>query len=343
MARLPLSDGEPTRLRPQMVRRQRVRTAMAHPHLNGNQIEQHAGQHAGGPCKLLENREVIAALDAPQAHVQSGTLARRRQAQASRRVKDAAVVRFLTSPFHIPRWFERAEELLERQLDEDVEESPEERPRRPLRERAVSAAVAHPVLSSGILAFLVAWTGFRKVRDAAVLTGGALASFPRGGSSFFAELTAPVRTTLLGGGDAPSPILAALGSASWFAFGNGPRTQRWLLMVLLPTAIVLAYRAFRRRRLGPWPAIVASAAYGLSAALLWSFSEGRLPLLVLAAVLVFQGRRARTPTQVARSIEQVATLARVPSVELLKDFEAIRRLNQPSADLELLAAFESPR
>ena len=214
-----------------------------------------------------------------------GTLARRRQAQASRRVKDAAVVRFLTSPFHIPRWFERAEELLERQLDEDVEESPEERPRRPLRERAVSAAVAHPVLSSGILAFLVAWTGFRKVRDAAVLTGGALASFPRGGSSFFTELTAPVRTTLLGGGDAPSPILAALGSASWFAFGNGPRTQRWLLMVLLPTAIVLAYRAYRRRRLGPWPAIVASAAYGLSAALLWSFSEGRLPLLVLAAVL----------------------------------------------------------
>ena len=66
-------------------------------------------------------------------------------------------------------------------------------------------------------------------------------------------------------------------------------------------------------------------------------------VLVLAAVLVFQGRRARTPTQVARSIEQVATLARVPSVELLKDFEAIRRLNQPSADLELLAAFESPR
>jgi anti-sigma factor RsiW len=68
-----------------------------------------------------------------------------------------------------------------------------------------------------------------------------------------------------------------------------------------------------------------------------------LAVLVLAAVLVFQGRRARTPTQVARSIEQVATLARVPSVELLKDFEAIRRLNQPSADLELLAAFESPR
>ena len=214
-----------------------------------------------------------------------GTLARRRQAQGSRRVKDAAVVRFLSSPFHVPRWFERAEELLERQLDEDVEEAPEARPRRPFRERALSAAIGHPVLSAGILGFLVTWIGFRKVRDAAVLTGGALAAFPRGTSSFFSELSAPVRTTLLGGGDAASPFLAALGSASLVAFGNGARAQRWFLMALLPTAIVLAYRALRRRRLGPWPAIAAAAAYGLSGALLWSFSEGRIPLLVLAAVL----------------------------------------------------------
>lgn len=66
-------------------------------------------------------------------------------------------------------------------------------------------------------------------------------------------------------------------------------------------------------------------------------------VLLFAAVVLFQGRRARSPVQVARSIEQVATFARVPSVEFLKDFEAISRLNQASADVELLAAFEQLR
>ncbi|MFM8944697.1 MAG: glycosyltransferase family 2 protein, partial [Actinomycetota bacterium] len=195
--------------------------------------------------------EVAGALAWNAGHL-PGTIARRRQAQASRKVKDEAVVRFLTSPFHIPRWFERAEELLEGDLDEAGDETPtaESRPRRPLRERALSAAVGHPVLSSGVLAFLTLWIGFRKVRDAAVLTGGALAAFPRGSGSFFTEFSAPVRTTLLGGGDAPSPALAALGSASWFALGHGPRAQKWLLMVLLPSAAVLLYRALRRRPRG---------------------------------------------------------------------------------------------
>lgn len=68
-----------------------------------------------------------------------------------------------------------------------------------------------------------------------------------------------------------------------------------------------------------------------------------LAVLLLAAVVVSQGRRARSPVQVARSIEQVATFARVPSVEFLKDFEAISRLNQAAADVELLAAFDQQR
>ena len=66
-------------------------------------------------------------------------------------------------------------------------------------------------------------------------------------------------------------------------------------------------------------------------------------VLLLAAVMVFQERRARSPVQVARSIEQVAIFARVPSVEFLKDFEAISRLNPASAVGELLAAFEQQR
>ena len=68
-----------------------------------------------------------------------------------------------------------------------------------------------------------------------------------------------------------------------------------------------------------------------------------LAVMLVAAVTVFQGRRARSPAQVARSIERVATLARLPSVALLKDFEAISRLNQSAVDVELLAAFEQQR
>lgn len=68
-----------------------------------------------------------------------------------------------------------------------------------------------------------------------------------------------------------------------------------------------------------------------------------LALVIGLTALVFQGRRVRTPTQLARSVEQVATLAGGPSVALLKDFEAIRRLNSVSADVELLAALEGDR
>lgn len=68
-----------------------------------------------------------------------------------------------------------------------------------------------------------------------------------------------------------------------------------------------------------------------------------LAVMLLAAGVIIQGFRVRTQTQVAKSIEQVATFARVPSVELLKDFEAISRLNQSAADVELLAAFERER
>lgn len=68
-----------------------------------------------------------------------------------------------------------------------------------------------------------------------------------------------------------------------------------------------------------------------------------LAVVLLAAVMIVQGRRARSPAQVARSIEQVTTFAQLPNVALLRDFEAISRLNQSGADVELLAAFERER
>jgi hypothetical protein len=68
-----------------------------------------------------------------------------------------------------------------------------------------------------------------------------------------------------------------------------------------------------------------------------------LAAILLTVVVIVQSRRVRTQSQVARSIEQIAAIARGPDVELLKDFEAISRLHQSAADVELLAAFERER
>jgi hypothetical protein len=99
-----------------------------------------------------------------------------------------------------------------------------------------------------------------------------------------------------------------------------------------------------------WHGIEASERAGaLNASRGWfrwpSLAQQFAALTVICALtaLVLQGRRQRSPAQVARSVEQVATLARVPDFAVLKDFEAIRRLNAVSADVELLAALEGDR
>ncbi len=91
----------------------------------------------------------------------------------------------------------------------------------------------------------------------------------------------------------------------------------------------------------------ASTAAGWRAWLRWPSLATQFACVVLllatVAVVIVQGRRVRSHTQVAQSIERIAAIASGPNVELLKDFEAISRLNQSAADVELLAAFERER
>ncbi|MFM8999694.1 MAG: glycosyltransferase family 2 protein, partial [Actinomycetota bacterium] len=233
--------------------------------------------------------DLVAALSWNLRHL-PGTLRLRRHTQRSRVAKDASVARFIGSPFQFSRWFERAESLLEEQLVEEVEPGPP----RSLRERAVGAAVGHPVLLAASLGAIVAWIGTRSIRDAAILTGGALAAFPTNAAGFLAEFLAPVRTTILGGGDPASPALLGLGGLSWLTFASGPLAQRLLFTVLVPAAGVTAHRAFRRHGVGPTSAVAAAIAYALSGTILWSLSEGRLPLLVLAVALPILWDRLET-------------------------------------------------
>jgi GT2 family glycosyltransferase len=208
-----------------------------------------------------------------------GTIRRRVRAQSVRRVRDRNVRRFMASPFRLPRWFERAEEI----LDEQLEEGEEERPR--LRERAVSLAVAHPVLVASFLAIGVGALAVRHFVGPDVLTGGALASFPARPGDFFNELVSATRGTVLGGVQPASPALAGLGGLSWLTFGGTTLAQKVLLAALPPVAAVVLYRALARQTAQPAAAVVGAAAYTLSALMLWGFSEGRSSFLVAVAAL----------------------------------------------------------
>jgi len=68
--------------------------------------------------------------------------------------------------------------------------------------------------------------------------------------------------------------------------------------------------------------------------------------LVLAGLIPFftERHRVQQRAQLARSLAAVAPVAKVPTVEMLQDFEAIRRLGQRArADEDLLALFQLPQ
>ena len=210
-----------------------------------------------------------------------GTLRRRIRAQSVRSVADRKIRPFMASTFRLPRWFERAEEF----LDEGLEEFDDEELGRPLPRRAASVAAGHPVLLGSILAIGLGALAVRHFVGPEVLSGGALAAFPADLGDFFREFGSGVRTTVLGGVQPGSPALAGLGAGSWVAFGSTALAQKVLLGAMPALAGIAMYRAMARQTGSPASAVVAATAYVLSATMLWSFSEGRLSLLVVLAVL----------------------------------------------------------
>jgi hypothetical protein len=76
-----------------------------------------------------------------------------------------------------------------------------------------------------------------------------------------------------------------MGGLSWLTFASTAVAQKVMLAGGVVLAGVLAYRALARRTGRPGAAVLAAAAYVLSALVLWSFSEGRIALLVALAIL----------------------------------------------------------
>jgi GT2 family glycosyltransferase len=234
--------------------------------------------------RFEEGLEVLHAWWWNIAHL-GGTLDRRRQVQRARRVRDRNLRQFTESAgLRVPRWFQTAERILEeqREIDELDDETPAARR---LRKRTASLVSDHPVLVASTLAVIVGVVVLRDLFGPEPLVGGALPAFPDRPSGFFTELVSAYRTTGLGGSLAASPALAAMGALSYLSFASTEVAQKLMLAGGPALGAIVLYRAAVRRTRRPGPSVIAAAAYALSAAMLWGFSDGRLDVLVALAVM----------------------------------------------------------
>lgn len=234
--------------------------------------------------RFEEAIDVVAAVGWNLVHL-PGTLSRRRRVQKAREVRDRDLRRFTESAgLRIPRWFQTAERIWEEQRDLG-EEDEGEPTRLRLRHRTTSLVSTHPVMVASFLGVLVGAFAVRHLIRIGPLAGGVVPTFPDDVAGFFGELVSATRTTALGGPLAASPALAAMGGLSALLLGSTELAQKALLIVLPVLGSVLCYRACVRLTGSPGPSVAAAAAYGLSAVMLWSFSEGRIDVLVALAAL----------------------------------------------------------
>jgi GT2 family glycosyltransferase len=215
-----------------------------------------------------------------------GTLARRVRTQATRTTPDRQVQRYMApAAIRLRKWAMTAAEALLPARSEPVER------RLALHTRAIGFAGAHPVVVAWIVAGVVALVGYRGLFGASPLSGGALAAFPRSAGTFFEEFASGLRSTGLGGSQAASPALGFLGLGSLLTFGSPGLFQKLLLLSLPAAGAVGCYRSVRALTGGRVPAVASAACYAVSAVMLWSLSEGRIPALVFLAGLPWLARK----------------------------------------------------
>ncbi len=228
--------------------------------------------------------EILTAWGWNLAHL-PGTLSRRYRAQATRRVSDREIARFMSpAGARLQRWATQASSLLVGGRAAQVEEG-EELEAPPLRERVASVVRDHPVAFAWIGAAIVTAVAFRDVLFVPGIEGGAYPVFPRRASSFFEAFASAWRSTGFGGAELASPALVPLGLGSYLTLGS-PELLGRLLVGLGPIAAgASCYGAVRRLGPGPGPAAVAAVSYAVGAPVLWAASEGRVSVMVLLAAL----------------------------------------------------------
>src|SRR5207247_8981069 len=131
------------------------------------------------------------------------------------------------------------------------------------------------VATAWVLYAILAALAYRPLVGPGPVQGGAVMAFPHSDGEFFHGLVSGVRTTGLGGTDAASPALAALGTLSWLLFASTELAQKALLILLPPLAGLTFYRAMLRQTGQRLPWVAGGAGYVLSPLTRWAFSDGR--------------------------------------------------------------------
>ncbi|MGH2555034.1 MAG: glycosyltransferase [Actinomycetota bacterium] len=220
-----------------------------------------------------------------------GTLRRRVRVQAVRTVPDRTVRRSMApTGIRLRRWAQTAGQALLPRT-----EITEEGPPVAARIRALQFARDHPVATAWGLAVVVAAIAYRHVWSASPLFGGGLGEWPTSSSGFFREFVSGLRHTGLGGSTSASPALGVLGIGSFLALGSPALLEKVLLLGLPAVAAVGCYRTVRAETKSVRAAVVTGACYGLSSAVLWAISEGRIPALVFLAGLPWMAGKLAMP------------------------------------------------
>lgn len=238
--------------------------------------------------RFAEATQILTAWGWNVAHL-PGTIRRRVRSQAVRSVPDREIRRFMApAGIRLRRWGQQAAAVLfgRGQLEEDdVIERP------PLRERAGSYAMSHPVSVAWFAASLVALFAYRNIWGASPLTGGALVPLPNGSGGFLEAFASGWRDSGLGGAQPAGPAVALWWLGSLVTFGSPALFQKLALMALPGVAAASAFRATLVVGGQRGPAVIAGAAFGLSATVLYAFSRGRVDLLVMCALTPWLAHR----------------------------------------------------
>ncbi len=72
----------------------------------------------------------------------------------------------------------------------------------------------------------------------------------------------------------------------------------------------------------------------------WTQATAMAAVILCVGLFSYQHVRSQSRVALAKDLQVVSSVAKLPSVDMLKDFDAINSLSQaPRADLDLLAAF----
>lgn len=233
--------------------------------------------------RRIAARQTLAALQWNLLHLPS-TLRARARAQRRRRVPDRDVVRLMARG--APRVRDYVERALEQIVGEpegidEEEDASSDRPRR----RALDALIAHPLPIISVVLVIAYLIGARHLYGAGGLAGADLAPFPRGPSTFFTEFFSGWRSGGTGGAGPASPSLFLSGVLSLLSFGSTRLAERILILSLLPLAGASASKLGAAVGMSAAPRRLMAIAYALSPLALASFSQGRLPDMILLAAL----------------------------------------------------------